>query len=279
MSFYMVDEILTDLENHIIKKEPFSLIRFGDGGIKFMHAVQYGDEHQVEIIIEKEGMPINKSKDIVRLWVEYANKSNYIDLPDIYYTRKFWGKFKKAGKRASLKTKLKLKKWRSLYLHVGIKNRQLCNPEVHYLMCMKNGLYKNLLDILSDLNVCCICTCPEVAEKVPFRMTTLKIAGMYEDQHKNSFTPTVKFIREKATKFDIWLVSAGELGRIYTGFIKEMGGVSIDFGFMVDYWNDGFLPTRVDKFIEPDPDNSLELKLTDKGNKYREYIWSYERSS
>ena len=57
---HTVDDILNKLENCIHYKLPFSHIRFGDGGIKFLHGIIYNDEGQLNDIVSKEGLPSNK---------------------------------------------------------------------------------------------------------------------------------------------------------------------------------------------------------------------------
>jgi hypothetical protein len=72
--------------------------------------------------------------------------------------------------------------------------------------------------------------------------------------------------------YDIWLIAAGELGRIYTGLIKHLGGRALDIGFVADYWCNCDYHPRLRRFIVPNPDNKLEFILTSFGKKYEEVI-------
>ena len=66
-------------------------------------------------------------------------------------------------------------------------------------------------------------------------------------------------IKQKSNCYDFWIVCAGELGRIYSGFIKSMGGRSIDMGFVLEYWLTGEIPERLIPFLKPNPENKLEF--------------------
>ena len=98
MTLYNTEFILKDLNHHIQNKLPFSILRFGDGGIKFIHAVLHNEYDQLKAICDREGIPFDRVNDIINLWTKYANDANYIDIPDIYYTDQFWGKYKNKGK-------------------------------------------------------------------------------------------------------------------------------------------------------------------------------------
>ena len=81
-----------------------------------------------------------------------------------------------------------------------------------------------------------------------------------------------KQIKRKATKYDFWLVAAGELGRIYSGYIKNCGGRTLDIGFVIEYWLGGLIHPRLHTYINSSLYNPLELILTDEGKKYERYI-------
>ena len=60
-----VQEILNDLNICIISKKPFSLLRYGDGGLKFMRAVLNKNKIGITSISEKEGLPEKNVNDIL----------------------------------------------------------------------------------------------------------------------------------------------------------------------------------------------------------------------
>ena len=87
---YKIEDILERLDNCIKYKNPFSHIRFGDGGIKFLHAILYKDTEQLNFIVNKEGLPLNQLVEVFELWGYYARKADYIDTPEVYFTDYFF---------------------------------------------------------------------------------------------------------------------------------------------------------------------------------------------
>lgn len=269
-------KVMKDLEKHIREKQPFSLIRFGDGGIKYLHSVLYDDSRQLSMIVKKEGIPLVKVPEVFELWGFYARRANYIDTPQVYFGEKFWPRLKKPPtKPMSKETILRLKMWKELYNRAEFDNESYCNPEIHYLMILrisKGG--KNLLDIMKRRKVCFITNRTEVSLK--FRehclMDTFGIVGQYENHYVNSYHETLDFIKRRAKDYDLWLVSAGELGRIYSGLIKEEGGRSVDIGFVVNFWMDREIPVRLLPFVEPSRRSWMELRLSERGLPYRRFL-------
>jgi len=270
---YKIDEILKDIVRHIEIKAPFSLIRFGDGGIKFLHAIYYNDDKQLEDISEREGIPMDKFVYVLEEWGRCARSANYIDTPEVYFTPKFWPKIKKQNKEVSKKTITRMRMWRDLYSRGEFDNLSFCNPEVNYLLCLRMPEKRNLIDIMEGKKICCICTTDEIIEKVPMcDMDVIKIVGHFEDQYNNSFHHVVDEIKNRAMDYDMWFIAAGELGRIYSGMIKDCGGIAIDMGFVIDYWINGEIPHRLLYFIETPKKRPLEFKLNSNGMKYSNFL-------
>ena len=149
MKIYKVEEILEKLLTCIFKDIPFSHIRLGDGGIKFIHAYLYNDYKQMDQIIQKEGLPKKGLDYIVKLWVRYVNKANFIDTPEVYYNGEFWPRVKKKDKDISQKTTEKLLDWKYLYNKIGFTNENYCNPESNYLMTIKRPF--NLISLMKGI--------------------------------------------------------------------------------------------------------------------------------
>jgi len=273
MKIYTVGEILKDLENCIKYKLPFSHIRFGDGGIKFLDAILNNNPEQLRIIVKKEGLPPYKVIEIFELWGYYARHATYIDTPEVYYNNTFWPRIKKPGKPINSETELKLREWDKLYYDSEFDNDSYCNPESNYLMILNNYKYKNILEIMKGKKVCMITVFPEIKQALyKCDIDIIKIAGHYENQYKNSFEEVVKLIKLKASEYDLWLVAAGELGRIYSGLIKEFYGRTVDIGFVMEYWLTGYIHPRLKAYMVQNPSNKFELILTHEGKEYLEYI-------
>lgn len=276
MKIFKVDEILNKLDNCIVYKKPFSVIRFGDGGIKFIHALLHRDSKELDGIIIKEGLPVRDLVPILELWGLYARKADFIDCPEVYFDGTFWTRIKNPHRKMGKRTRLKLLDWKSIYYSAEFDNENYCNPELNYLSILRREGKRNLFDIMKNRKVCIITTFPEVRQALydykKLHVDTIKIVGQFEDHYKNSFEDVVKIIKESSKKYDLWLVAGGELGRIYSGMIKENGGRSFDLGFVIEFWLGKDIHPRLQLFVERSLTNPLELKLTEKGKKYEDYI-------
>jgi hypothetical protein len=122
---------------------PFSHIRFGDGGIKFIHAILNNDREQLNLIVKKEGLPPHKILEVFEMWGYYARNASYIDTPEVYFTGKFWPRIKKKDKPINSDTELKMRDWYKLYDDAEFDNENYCNPESNYLMVLKTTKKKH----------------------------------------------------------------------------------------------------------------------------------------
>lgn len=275
MRIKKVEDILNELDECIKLCKPFNLIRLGDGGIKVFHSIIFNDSDQLESIIEREGLPKNKIYDMLKLWTKFLNEANYIDTPQVYYSKEFWPRYKKGTTPITKRTDARMRMWRRLYRDFDIKNYHYCNPEFNYLSCIKRDNKINLFDILKNRKVMCVTTRNEVIQilkPICKRVGLRKIVGHNENQYEKSFKRVIEFIESRANNYDLWLISAGELGRIYTGLIKNLGGRALDTGFVIDYWCTGYIHPRLRRFLKQNPYNKLEFLLTEEGQKYERFI-------
>ena len=276
MKIYKVKEILDKLENCIENDIPFSHIRFGDGGLKYMAAILDGDIKNLKIILNKEGMPAERIVDILELWGYYARQADFVDTPQVYMDGYFWPRIKGKTKDISEGTSHKLITWKDYYSRCEIDNENYCNPESNYLMTLTSPYHKrNLLDVMKDRKVCIITARPGIKatlQEFGYNVDIIQIVKQYEDHYKRCFTDTIYQIRERASNYDFWLVAAGELGRLYSGVIKEYGGRTIDIGFVIEFWMGWDLHPRLEVFMERNPDNYLEALLTKRGQIFARYI-------
>jgi len=271
MIIHTVEDILKKLENCIKYKKSFSLIRFGDGGIKYIHSILYNDIKQLNGILKKEGIPEDKALEIFELWGYYARQADFIDTPEVYYNGEFWDRLKRKGKPINEDTEKILKDWRDLYNRAEFDNENYCNPESNCLMIVKIPEKMNLFDVMKNRKVCLITAKPEIKQILP-QLDIIEIVGQWENQYENSFHKVVKIIKHTAKEYDYWLVAAGEVGRIYSGMIKEYGGRSLDIGFVTEYWVDEYIHPRLHPFLNICLSDKLHLVLTDEGKKYERYI-------
>jgi hypothetical protein len=260
---YKVSDILNKLEHCIVNKKPFSHIRFGDGGIKFLHAMLFDDGKQLGIISKREGLPAEKLNEIFELWGYFARQADFIDTPEVYFNGNFWPRMRTPHKGMTIQTEERMRMWKDLYHRSEFDNENYCNPESNYLMVVKMGNHKNLLNMMGRRKVCIITARPEVKKVLRgYDVDVIEIVGHYKNQYKNSFGNVIDIIKESAKRYDFWLVAAGELGRIYTGTIKENGGRAIDIGFVIEFWLGTELHPRLELYLKRKVFSPLELTLT-----------------
>jgi len=227
----------------------------------------------MSIITKKEGLPQTKVVEIFELWGHYARHADFIDSPEVYFNDTFWPRVKKKGKAINKATKIKMLEWKKLYTNSEFDNDNYCNPESNYLMVIRRSEHRNVLDIMKGKKIALITARPEVGSLLKdYSVDIIKIVGHYEDQFRNSFHEVMDIIKHKATDYDFWMVAAGELGRIYTGSIKECGGRAIDIGFIIEFWIEGYLHPRIQPYLVSSIDNRFELILTKEGKKYEIFI-------
>lgn len=274
---YKTETILKDLDKKINMKKPFSLIRLGDGGIKVFHSVLFNDSKQIKEISVKEGIPQDKFVEVLNLWSKYLRRADYIDTCQVYFSKKFWPRLKSEHSKASRKTMDRLKMWSQLYYNFDVENVNYCNPEINYLSCLSD-LDFNLIDVLKGRNICIISTfSKQRINKDLFNFCSnidvIQIVGQYNQHYKKCFSETCEKLKNEANNYDLFLVAGGELGRIYSGIIKENNGRAFDIGFMMDYWcKRKPIHRRLTNYIRNDENNQLQIKLTPKGRYYRDYI-------
>ena len=165
--------------------------------------------------------------------------------------------------------------WDDLYGRLEFENYNYCNPESNYLSVVRTDGWRNILDIMKNRKICMITAKPEVKSILKlygYDVDIIPIVGHYENQYDNSFQNVMEYIEQKANSYDMWLVAAGELGRLYSGRIKELGGRCFDIGFIAEFWCGQNIHPRLLPFMIRSLDNPLELKLTKEGKKYERFI-------
>jgi len=269
MNFLKVGDILKKLDTCIRFKKPFSHIRFGDGGIKFIHSILYRDVEQLNLIVEKEGLPPTRLLEIFELWGYYSRRADCIDTPQVYFDGSFWPRIKKPGKPINSETEYKMRIWKDLYSRAEMDHDTYCNPESNCLMIVDIPEQNTIFDIMKNRKICVITACPQVKSVLPeYDIDIVPIVGQWENQYKNSFKDVVEYINKTASYYDFWLIAAGELGRLYSGMIKEKGGRCIDMGFVIEYWLNGYIHPRFKIYLRESLNDHRLLRLTQEGKKY-----------
>jgi len=288
IEIYKVKYILEELEDAIINKKPFSLIRIGDGGIDFLRSVLINNTERLIIISEKEGIPPTKIYSLFYLFGKYLSQANFIDTPEVYFNNDFWPRFKRPKISSTLEdwrnictTKMYnsekfflMKQWKDIYYNSEINNSRYCNPEFNFLSLLRGVNEKNLIDIIRKKTVYCITNNEEVKpilQKI-CNVKIIEIVGWHKNLYKNNYKSVSKFIKKNASRPDIWLMGAGEWGRVFSGMIKQHGGRTVDMGSIFGCWCGRNIPKRLEKFIFKLSETDLEFGLTKEGKKYKTFI-------
>lgn len=237
------EEILKDLNQHIIDKKPFSTIRYGDGclGIvcsflspnfikegKWMGGEKNGIANSV---MRQQGIPKRERSDICKKVVWAANEANYIDCYDSFFVD--ISRSKGLGFLAS--------NWKIIHENVGITNTSYCNPYLHYMSVVENEY--NLFDVIKNRRVFCISNQIQVCNNLK-KNSGAKVIDFYQIPRSGAKTQypihhpeIVSIITKKSNIYDIFLIGAGLLGKIYCGMVKDAGGRAFDSGRLFDLWS------------------------------------------
>ena len=268
---YKVDEILEELDDAIKNRKPWSIIRLGDGGIKLIEGVlRNQNQKRLLDISDKEGIPMNKMYSVFYLWGRYARETNFIDSCDVYFNDEFWPRSINAPMIPLVRS------WKKLYNDSEFitKKTRYCNPEVNFLMLLKGRGKTNLIDMIRCRKICCITNYPKSIEVLRKNadVKMIKIVDFYENHYKNCYKNVTKFIKNNANKYDLFLVGAGELGRVYSGLIKQHGGRAVDIGSVFNCWAGAGIPKRLKGYIRKISKYSIGFRLTKEGKKYKKFI-------
>jgi len=256
---YKLDHILNDIETSIQDKKPFSIARLGDGDIKLLFSVQNGGVNSWKF--RQQGIPFNQANWIYNLYRISCNNANYVSSFDMYFDGSIWQRPMSKGMRK------KISNWKEIYAKAGITNMNYCSPEVGFLFFLDEP--KNLLTIMKNKKICLITCFRSVEKKLidqGFNVSSIIVPGRNQN-HFRMYKSTIKAIRKQATKYDVFLVGAGSLGRGYSNCVKLHGGVAVDIGQVFDAWAGYPLAKRVKRFLVRT--KSLTFRLTERTKQFR----------
>ena len=257
---YNVNYIKEDIIEHVKNKKPFSLVRVGDGDLKLLVKLNQGMINEVKF--KRSGIPNDKGPEILKMYRESCNFANYTSSFEMYYTNRFW------SRDFSASTKRKVKNWKKIYTSIGIKNENFCNPEIGYLLFLKNI---NLLKPLKNKKICLITCFADLEARFKsrgFDVFVIRIPRLYQN-HYSEYNRIVKEIKKKMASTDIFLIGAGALGFGYALVIKKNGGIAVDVGQVMNTWKSGKVAKRFRNILKT---RNLLFELTNKTKKYEEYL-------
>lgn len=236
------DYILNDLEEHIQQKKPFSIIRYGDaiyGIIASFRAPKLIDRGKWK---DRKGLTASnnimgqltihpyKREQVVSQLIKAAEEANYCDSFDAYFhlnTRKGVG--------------ILGEKWKDIHEAAGITNDKYCSAFVHYFSIIDGEM--NLFELMKGRRIFCISNQTQIVTRLQ-KVSKAKVIKSYRiprrgrkgGHYKLHYRKVMKFIRNNAKKYDLFLVGAGLLGKLYCAEIKRQGGRAFDAGRIFDFW-------------------------------------------
>lgn len=274
--------IKNDIIDHLMKKEPFSLVRIGDGDLSFLNFciqeikkngnLKNLSNDDLMWRITSQGVRPDKVEDVLNMYRESLNEANYISSFEIYIGRK----------KGQIKKKL-LGSWQLIYEEIGVKNKKYCEPDVSFFLF--NDI--KLLEFIKK-NKYKLCLITSFEEKdllnlknfgleikiinIPKRniLKNKKLRGKFKKElsskelHIDKYDKISNEIILECKNSDIFFVAGGMLGRSYTNIVKKNGKISIDLGKMIDYWVKPGIPGRFNNSISIKDNFTINLKNRNK---------------
>jgi hypothetical protein len=261
---YKLDHILDDLIDHLENKDPFSILRLGDGDLKLLDELIRGKINPGKF--KRSGIPEDKGKWVLNLYKNGCNSANYTSSFEMYNTDKFWNRYFSPG------TGDKVRRWKKIYKEIGITNQNYCNPEIGHLLFLSGE--DNLLKYIKGKRVCLITCFGGVSKRLKNvgveNINTILIPSINHG-HYSAYNRTTKEIIKRNKETDIFLMGAGALGKGYAKTIKDHGGICIDIGQVMNAWAGKRIAKRFKGILLPTKKRVL-FKLSSKAQKFKKFL-------
>lgn len=269
-------DILTDLNEHIKQKKPFSTIRYGDaifGILATFFAPDLLDRGKWKgrkgikasnSIMGQLTIPTKKRDKIVLKLAQAGNEANYCDSFDAYFylnTRKGVG--------------IVGEKWKEIHEAAGIKHENYCSPFVHYFSIVEGEM--NLFDLMKGRRIFCISNQVHIVNKLQktSKAKTIKSyriprRGRRGGHFKLHYPKIMRFIKNNAKKYDLFLIGGGLLGKLYCAEVKRCGGRAFDVGRVFDFWGGTRkIDSRPKRFVKMNTSKMLCQRI----KKHKSGVW------
>lgn len=261
---HTTEEILKDLNQCIVKKKPFSTIRYGDavyGMVASFLCPGLIDSGKwkgskgrkfANTIMGQLTIPTNNRLGFINRVVRAADNANYCDSFEAYH---YLDSKKGVG--------IVGEKWKDIHECVGITNTSYCSCYLHYFSIV-DGEY-NLLNIMNGRKIFCVSNQVHIARKLQevsgaATIDTYQIPrrGRSGKHFREHFRKIMNIIRDNARNYDLFLIGAGFLGKVYCDKIKRCGGRAFDAGRLFDLWSGvRVVDSRPKRFIKMNTNKML----------------------
>lgn len=259
---YSVNYILNDIIEHLEKKQPFSLVRIGDGDLKLLSALSKGRPNNIKF--DRSGIPYNKVEWLLQLYRCSCNNANYISSFEVYKDQKLWHRnFSKGAKRI-------VDNWELIYEKSNIVNNSFCNPEIGHLLFLNSYNFFNRIKGRKIALITCFKQVYTYLLSQGIDGTIILIPPL-NSNHYSRYNLILKEIKKVSKIVDIFFVGAGALGKGYLNYIKNLGSVSVDIGQVMNVWANKKLPGRYRGILTFDRQNMV-FNFRKENEKYIEYL-------
>jgi glycosyltransferase involved in cell wall biosynthesis/predicted Zn-dependent protease/GR25 family glycosyltransferase involved in LPS biosynthesis len=244
----------------IQQKQPFSMLRLGDGEGRFfdydeaMQPFQEQDQVHIQKLWWGEDLRIQHQAEVMAHYRRAVENADIIGIPDyqclltivnIDTVGEVMDTPAGRGARGYLMV--------NRYLAAkagddGFRNKTITSSFIHHHLQMW-GLYDL---IFSHLDSCSVVTCHQGIGTYLQDRFSLDVRSVYAIPAEHKYTEMMGHERQTrhypevyealcesitvAYPGEVFLVAAGFLGKIYCNLIKEKGGIALDIGSTVDYW-------------------------------------------
>lgn len=255
-------QVLSKLDECINKKEPFSTIRLGDLGLRYLYDYFFDSKDFTHVGIKHPdlAMPNDKiGKELIRELIENMKEADWVDHPDLYKgafgDRYRWrwvlGSVNKIYKKAEIK-------------------RPFCSSLQGYLTFVED-FEITLYDILKNRRIMYVGPFDEISllnERKDLRISKYKYYNLSLDSDPmirynvmNDFMKTYD-----PDDWDLVLVTGSLYGRTIIGRIKRAGGRAFDLGQAINF----HLSNVFENVLKPNEEKTY-YKIIDHYKKEKSY--------
>jgi hypothetical protein len=250
----------------------FGICRFGNAEIDTIREGRLTDIRSIS-----QGIPKNHINELMEIFKRSANTCDFVASMSVYYSPDYFNMHISRHQYYNESEQI-LKK-------LGITNNRYCNPDVGYLLFLE-GKY-NLLNLIRNRRICLITSKTEVYKVferanisvgvIPVTPQTLRkewhehhpeepLCGRW---HWYEYENIKEQIKNNINNYDIFLIGAGYLAKGYSAYIKDLGGISVDVGKVMNTWSgEGFY--RLNDYLKFS--DTLSFTLTENGISYKDRL-------
>lgn len=228
-------DVITCIKEKISKKEPFSLIRLGDGEGFIL------DYNEQQISSHKN------IKKILKMWFgrDDFDSTTYDFLKKILLDSIMSSDLLGCSLPSDNCDPYFLRPYEYLIKHNIFNSKQLCDHKV-CIDINNQQLFHEIINVKSRVG---LLTCRDITNEFcqKFDVTSVNWVPIPEEQHYASISSTINHFPDWFSEVDrflypnfkgqLWFVGAGILGKYYCHILKSRGAIAIDIGSVFDSWN------------------------------------------